>query len=95
MRVRHSEAVEAFGVESDNIKFREVPETKVLSIYHQGAYDNIGEAYSFIMKYAEDNGCTVAGLSRPLSHWSKMKAFATGKMGRDNILTTWISANFV
>ena len=64
VRVRHSEAVEAFGVESENIKFREVPETKVLSIYHQGAYDNIGEAYSFIMKYAEDNGYTVAGLSR-------------------------------
>ena len=34
------------------------------SIYHQGAYENIGEAYSYIMKYAEDNGCTVAGLSR-------------------------------
>ena len=30
----------------------------------QGAYDNIGEAYPFIMKYAEDNGYTVAGLSR-------------------------------
>ena len=64
VRVRHSEAVEAFGVESDNIKFRTIPETKVLSIYHQGAYDNIGEAYSFIMKYAEDNGYKVAGFSR-------------------------------
>ena len=31
---------------------------------HQGAYDNIGEAYSFIMKYAEDNGYKVAGFSR-------------------------------
>ena len=64
VRVRHSEAVEAFGTESDNIKFREVPETKVLSIYHQGAYENLGEAYAFIYKYAEDNGYKVAGLSR-------------------------------
>ena len=64
VRVRHSEAVEAFGVENDNIKFREVPETKVLSIYHQGAYDNLGEAYAFIYKYAEDNGYKVAGFSR-------------------------------
>ena len=64
VRVRHSEAVEAFGTESDNIKFREVPETKVLSIYHQGAYENLGEAYAFIYKYAEDNGCKVAGFSR-------------------------------
>ena len=30
----------------------------------QGAYDNIGEAYSFIMKCSEHNGYTVAGLSR-------------------------------
>ena len=64
VRVRHSEAVEAFGTESDNIKFREVPETKVLSIYHQGAYENLGEAYAFIYKYAEDNGYKVAGFSR-------------------------------
>ena len=64
VRVRHSEAVVAFGVESDNIKFREVPEAKVLSIYHRGAYDRLGEAYAFIYQYAENNGYHVAGLSR-------------------------------
>lgn len=64
VRIRHSEAVEEFGIESDNIKFRTVAQTKVLSIYHQGAYDGIGEAYAFIYKYAEDNGYKVAGLSR-------------------------------
>ena len=46
------------------VKFREAPETKVLSIYHQGAYENLGEAYAFIFKYAEDNGYKVAGFSR-------------------------------
>ena len=64
VRVRHSEAVVSFGVESESIKFREVPEAKVLSIYHKGAYDRLGEAYAFIYKYAEDNGYRVAGLSR-------------------------------
>lgn len=64
VRVRHSEAVLARGVESDNIKFRDIPETKVLSIYHKGAYDEIGAAYAYIYKYAEDNGYEVAGLSR-------------------------------
>ena len=49
IRVRHSQAVADFGVESGNIKFRQIPETKVLSVYHQGAYDQIGEAYAFIM----------------------------------------------
>lgn len=37
---------------------------KVLSIFHKGHYAQIGEAYSFIMKYAEENGYKVAGLAR-------------------------------
>ena len=36
----------------------------MLSVYHQGAYDQIGEAYAFIMKYAEENGYECAGLAR-------------------------------
>lgn len=62
--IRHNEAVEAVGVESDRIKFRTVPATKVLSILHRGAYEEIGEAYAFIMKYAEENGFDVNGLAR-------------------------------
>lgn len=62
--IRHNEAVVAFGNENENIKFREIPATKVLSIFHKGAYDQIGEAYAFIMKYAEENGYKVAGFAR-------------------------------
>lgn len=62
--IRHNEAVVSFGRENENIKFRKIPETKVLSVFHKGAYERIGEAYSFIMKYAEDNGYKPAGLSR-------------------------------
>lgn len=62
--IRHNEAVVSFGNENENIKFRQIPATKVLSVFHKGAYDQIGEAYAFIMKYAEDNGYKVAGLSR-------------------------------
>ena len=64
IRIRHNQAVTARGVENDIIHFREIPETKVLSIYHKGPYDSIGEAYAFIMKYAEDNGCRPSGLAR-------------------------------
>jgi len=64
IRIRHNEAVTSFGKENDNIKFKILPETKVLSIYHKGAYDNIGEAYAFIMKYAEQNGYEISGLAR-------------------------------
>ena len=62
--IRHNEAVDRFGNESDRIKFREIPATKVLSIFHKGAYEEIGEAYAYIMKYAEENGYKAAGHAR-------------------------------
>ncbi|MCQ2443132.1 MAG: MerR family transcriptional regulator [Oscillospiraceae bacterium] len=64
IRIRHSEAVTAMGRENESIKFRILPPVKVLSIYHKGAYDNIGDAYAFIMEYAEKNGYEVTGLAR-------------------------------
>jgi len=64
VHIRHNEAVTAFGNENENIRFRKLPEAKVLSIYHKGAYERIGEAYAFIMKYAESNGYEVTGFAR-------------------------------
>lgn len=64
IQIRHNEAVIAFGVENDNIKFRKIPKTKVISIFHKGAYDQICDAYAYIMKYAEENGYEVDGLAR-------------------------------
>jgi len=64
IRVRHNEAVTSMGKENDNIKFKILPEAKVLSVYHKGSYDSIGEAYAFLMKYAEQNGYRSAGLAR-------------------------------
>ena len=62
--IRHNEAVECMGEESERIKFKIIPTTKVLSIFYKGAYDEIGVAYSFLMKYVEDNGYQVSGRSR-------------------------------
>ncbi len=64
VRIRHNEAVTSFGKENDRIRFRTLPAAKVLSIYHKGAYDTIGEAYAFIAEYAEKNGYEIAGLAR-------------------------------
>lgn len=64
IRIRHSEAVTAFGREDEQIRFRTLPPAKVLSIYHKGAYENIGQAYAYIMEYAEKNGYEAAGLIR-------------------------------
>lgn len=62
--IRHYEAVTEFGRENDRIKFKELPATKVLSIFHKGPYEQLGEAYAFIIKYAEENGYKVAGRAR-------------------------------
>ena len=64
IKIRHNEAVVTFGKENEHIKFRTLPAAKVLSIYHKGAYDAIGEAYAFLMEYAEKNGYEIAGLAR-------------------------------
>lgn len=64
VRIRHNEAVTAFGKGNDNLWFRTLPAAKVLSIYHRGAYDTIGEAYAYIMEYASKNGYEIAGLAR-------------------------------
>ena len=54
-------AVTFFGKENEHIRFRMLPSAKVLSVYHKRVYDNIGEAYAFLMKYAERNGYEIAG----------------------------------
>ena len=64
IRIRYSEECAQFGKENDHIRFRTLPEAKVLSIYHKGSYANISEAYAFLMKYAEQNGYAAAGPAR-------------------------------
>lgn len=61
---RYSQAVVKVGIENDRIKFRKLPLTKVISIYHKGSYDLLGDAYAYIMKYAKDNGYEISGLAR-------------------------------
>ncbi len=62
--IRHNEAAEALGTENEMIKFRKIPATKVLSIFHKGAYENLGEAYAYIIKYAEENSYQMTGKAR-------------------------------
>lgn len=53
--IRQNEVVKKIGRESGNVKFRKVPATKVLSIFHKSAYELLGEAYAYIVKYAKGN----------------------------------------
>lgn len=53
---RYSQAVKSKGVESENIKFRELPKTKVVSVYHKGSYSKFGDAYGYLVNFCENNG---------------------------------------
>ena len=64
MRVRYSQAVTKMGVGNERISFRVLPATKAICIYHKGAYDQLGEAYAYIYRYAMENGYQVAGFHR-------------------------------
>ena len=64
MCVRYSQAVTEVGVGNERIRFRTLPATKAICIYHKGAYDRLGEAYAYIYRYAAENGYEVAGLHR-------------------------------
>ena len=52
------------GVGNERIRFRVLPATKAICIYHKGAYDRLGEAYAYIYRYAMENGYQVAGFHR-------------------------------
>lgn len=64
IRVRYSQAVTGFGTENDTIKFKRLKSVKAVCIYHKGAYDNLGEAYAFIMKYIAENNLQIADYPR-------------------------------
>ncbi|MGM9970372.1 MAG: MerR family transcriptional regulator [Anaeroplasma sp.] len=67
VNVRYSQAVIKTDIpfnESENIKFRQLEETKCICIYHKGAYDLLGESYGKIMKYIEDNKLRIKAFPR-------------------------------
>lgn len=56
IKLRYCQAVEEAGCDNETIKFKTFPATSVISIYHKGPYNTLGEAYGYIMKYIEENG---------------------------------------
>lgn len=64
MLVRYSQAVTKMGVGNERIRFRRLPATRALCIYHKGSYDLLGEAYAYIMNYAAENGYKITGFFR-------------------------------
>ena len=64
IKIRYAQAVEEAGIETSNIKFEKLKSVTAVCIYHKGSYDNLPEAYSFIMKYIEENNYEIIDFPR-------------------------------
>ena len=56
VELEYAEAVESFGKESENIKFRVDPEIHALSVIHKGPYNGLSKAYAFALNYVKEKG---------------------------------------
>lgn len=64
IRIEFCEAVEKLEEDFDDIKFKKLPSVTAVSVMHKGPYSKLGNAYSFIMKWIEENGYTITDCSR-------------------------------
>ncbi len=64
IKVEYAQAVEEAGEETETIKFKEIKPTKVVSVYHKGAWSGLGEAYAFVMNWLKENGLEPSELAR-------------------------------
>ena len=60
IKIRYAQAVTQMGIPSETIKFETLNPVKAACIYHKGAYDNLRESYSFLLKWVEENGYEIA-----------------------------------
>lgn len=64
IKIRYSQAVTKEGIPNDIIKFEKLKPVKAVCIYHKGTYNNLRDAYSFIMKWIEDNKYEIVEVPR-------------------------------
>lgn len=64
VEIEYLEAVEAFGKESKNIKFKIIPETKAISVDHKGPYFKLRDVYAFALNYIKEKGYTISDKPR-------------------------------
>jgi Transcriptional regulator, effector-binding domain/component len=62
--IEYFEAVKERGVDSDIIKFKELPEVTALCINHYGSYDKFPDTFSKLYMYAEQNGYEISDYPR-------------------------------
>lgn len=64
IKIRYAQAVENYGIETDDVKFMNIPETFVACIYHKGSYENLRDSYNIILKFIEENDYIITDNAR-------------------------------
>jgi len=64
INVEYCEAVDRFGNEVGDIKFKKMPAITAVSVMHKGPYSELGKAYAFVFKWIEENNYIVTGSPR-------------------------------
>ena len=59
IKVRYAQAVTAVGKENESIHFKTLKPVEAICIYHKGSYSNLREAYSFLLKYIDENNLEI------------------------------------
>lgn len=57
-------AVDRFGKEVGDIKFKKLENVTVVSVMHKGPYSELSKAYAYAFRWIEENGYAVAGNPR-------------------------------
>lgn len=80
--IRYAQAVTQMGTSNETIQFADLEPVKAVCIYHKGAYENLGQAYSFIMKWIEENHYQITDLPR--------ERYIDGIWNKDNV-EDWVT----
>ena len=60
VEVEYAEMVEARGVDSENICFKQIYPQKAVAVTHTGSYAKLGEAYAFALNWVKERGYEIA-----------------------------------
>lgn len=60
INIEFCEAVNKFGHETGDIKFKKIESVMAISIMHKGPYSELSKAYAYAFKWIEENGYLVA-----------------------------------
>jgi DNA-binding transcriptional MerR regulator len=64
IHVRYSNTVTHAGVETDTIRFHDLPEVDAVCVCHPGSYSGLGQAYTFVLNWTAQNGYVIAECPR-------------------------------